>query len=374
MGYVAVQGGAEAIRESILLARYENCLDGTSISLTEIKANLKKMVDSVMSESSLYSPDLAALALKQAQGDPFEAIFLLRAHRSTLPRLYFTTVTDTAEMRVERRISASFKDILGGQILGASPDYQHRLLNWDLINETEADVIAFRDQYYAAILNAMEKTAEASFEEEGRFPKVVDSLRAQNLIPQPVLCDEEPRDITMEPLVFPSTRSLRLQILTRGMTGAVTALGYAKIRGYGFNNHPTIGELRVGYLPLYVTSELSGVCEEYYIGEIEVTEVEAFMEEDRQEADEKNQLGIGLGYGLCFGANEIKAIAMSVLEHSMENPTPGDPTSDEEFVLLHVDTVEATGFVSHLKLPHYVTFQSKLDRIRDVQRGNNHHA
>ena len=29
----------------------------------------------------------------------------------------------------------------------------------------------------------------------------------------------------------------------------------------------------------------------------------------------------------------------------------------------HIDSVEATGFISHLKLPHYVTFQSKLDSV-----------
>ena len=40
------------------------------------------------------------------------------------------------------------------------------------------------------------------------------------------------------------------------------------------------------------------------------------------------------------------------------------PTQDEEFVMSHSDNVQATGFVEHLKLPHYVDFQSELVVVR----------
>ena len=40
----------------------------------------------------------------------------------------------------------------------------------------------------------------------------------------------------------------------------------------------------------------------------------------------------------------------------------------KEFVLYHIDAVEATGFISHLKLPHYVTFQSKLNSMRKTKK------
>jgi len=55
---------------------------------------------------------------------------------------------------------------------------------------------------------------------------------------------------------------------------------------------------------------------------------------------------------------------MSLLDQCLERPENGHAVHDEEFVLLHVDSVEATGFISHLKLPHYVTFQSELDSVR----------
>ena len=158
-----------------------------------------------------------------------------------------------------------------------------------------------------------------------------------------------------------------MQSLTRGQTGAVTSLGYAKIRGFGIGSHPNIGELRVGDLSLYVNNNSE---DEYYIGSIKVTEVEAFCASGNE--DPSNPLGFEIGYGLVFGQNETKAIAMSVLDHSLEYKQEGDITGDDEFILLHIDSVESTGFISHLKLPHYVTFQSKLDGIRKIRKGRDY--
>ena len=86
-------------------------------------------VDRVMTEGSLYDRELAALAIKQARGDMIEAIFLVRAFRATLPRFGATEPVDTGAMQVRRRISSTFKDIPGGQILGPTFDYTHRLLD-----------------------------------------------------------------------------------------------------------------------------------------------------------------------------------------------------------------------------------------------------
>ncbi len=55
---------------------------------------------------------------------------------------------------------------------------------------------------------------------------------------------------------------------------------------------------------------------------------------------------------------------MSLLDQCLEHPDRAHAVHDEEFVLLHIDSVETTGFISHLKLPHYVTFQSELDSVR----------
>jgi alpha-D-ribose 1-methylphosphonate 5-triphosphate synthase subunit PhnI len=84
---------------------------------------------------------------------------------------------------------------------------------------------------------------------------------------------------------------------------------------------------------------------------------------------------------MVFGRNDTKAIAMSILDYSLTTgdagaraaePESGDRGAsvlqNQEFVLLHGDSLEMNGFISHLKLPHYVTFQSKLDRVRHTQK------
>lgn len=364
MAYVAVKGGTEAIEASIKRLKFERIHSQELLDVQTIMATMRGMVDQVMSESSLYSEFLAALAIKQSEGNMEEAVFLLRAHRSTLPRLYYTRVVETDRMAVERRISASFKDIPGGQILGASYDYTHRLMDFELIDESASSMQAWLEQYLDEEVPATEGADLTS------LPKVVDYLRKEKLFAEVTENNSEPIDVTKRSLQFPTTRGERLQVLTRGQTGAVTSLGYAAIRGYGAV-HPTVGELRVGKVPLTIahpTDSTDDIDNDYYIGEIKVTEVESFVPITIQKENNREELEFEIGYGICYGQNETKAIAMSILDQSLEFGSKGYPTQDEEFVLLHIDSVESSGFISHLKLPHYVTFQSKLDNMRRIKK------
>ena len=364
MAYVAVKGGTEAIEESIKRLTFERVQSQELLEVKTIMATMRGMVDQVMSESSLYSEYLAALAIKQSEGNMEEAVFLLRAHRSTLPRTYYTRVVETDLMAVERRISASFKDIPGGQILGASYDYTHRLMDFDLIDESKNTMKEWLDQFLNEENTMIDKASLTS------LPKVVDYLRKEKLLSEVEDDNTEPIDVTKQSIQFPTTRSERLQVLTRGQTGTVTSLGYAAIRGYG-PVHPTVGELRVGKLPLtigYPTDKTDDEENDFYIGEIKVTEVEAFVPVSSQKENNREEIDFEIGYGICFGQNETKAIAMSILDQSLELGSQGYPTQDEEFVLLHIDSVESSGFISHLKLPHYVTFQSKLDSMRKIKK------
>lgn len=377
MGYVAVKGGTQAIEASIERLTYERLKAGRSIDVADISAGMRLLIDQVMSEGSLYDREVAALAIKQAEGSPEEAVFLLRAYRSTLPRKHYSLPIEGETMRVERRISATFKDIPGGQILGASYDYTHRILDPGLIEETTDTAASWIDQWRATAEGAAATTGTG-----GALPKVVDYLRNQGLMEYKERDDAEPKDVTKESLTFPSSRSQRLQILTRGQTGTVTALGYASLRGYGPLLHPTVAELRVGRVAVVVppppaarrgTPPPNTAPAEredgYYIGEIQLTEVESVVPVTVPRGQGESEIIFELGYGVCYGQNETKAIAMSLLDQCLENPDPAYPTHDEEFVLLHVDSVESTGFISHLKLPHYVTFQSELDSARASRRG-----
>ncbi|KGA99034.1 carbon-phosphorus lyase [Alkalihalobacillus alcalophilus ATCC 27647 = CGMCC 1.3604] len=367
MGYVAVKGGTDAIEASIKRLKYERLKEEEMIEVQTILATMKPLIDQIMSESSLYSPKLTALAIKQAEGSMEEAVFLMRAHRSTLLRLYFSETVETEDMFVRRRISASFKDIPGGQLLGATNDYTHRLLNFDLLKE---DTLK-NSEWLKGFLGQWENAQTA--EKVEYFPKVVEYLRREGLFPTYEKNNEPPFDITKQSLTFPAPRSAKLQTLTRGQTGAVTSLGYASLRGYG-QVHPNVGEVRVGEVPIYISHPLEesrDPDEDYYLGEVTVTEVESFVPIKVKNKAKQEELQFEIGYGICFGQNETKAIAMSILDQCLEHPEVTFPTHDEEFVLLHIDSVESTGFISHLKLPHYVTFQSKLDSLREIKKGGN---
>jgi len=364
MGYVAVKGGTFAIEESIKRLKYERLKKGQVLDCQDIASGMRCLIDQIMSESRLYSETLAALTIKQAEGSPEEAVFLMRAYRSTLPRKHYSRTVHSADMLVERRISASFKEIPGGQILGAAYDYTHRLIDFSLNEETNEDASHWLQEFNKVSGTGSEKT------DLGNLPKVLDYLREEGLIPACADNDSEPDDITKESVQFPTSRSERLQILTSGQTGAVTSLGYAALRSFGAL-HPNVGELRIGNLPVYVDNPFNEQNEDedaYYIGEIKVTEVETLFPTTVQKGNGQKVLEFGLGYGICYGQNETKAIAMSILDRCLEIGNAEYPTHNEEFVLLHIDSVESTGFISHLKLPHYVTFQSELDSVRKSRK------
>ena len=78
------------------------------------------------------------------------------------------------------------------------------------------------------------------------------------------------------------------------------------------------------------------------------------------------------GYGLVFGQSERKAMAMALCDRALRAGEFGEDVvaaaQDEEFVIAHSDNVQATGFVEHLKLPHYVDFQAELDLVAHARR------
>lgn len=376
MGYVAVRGGEAAIEESLKLFEYERVAAGVQAAPADIEGAFPDAVDQIMGESSLYAPRLAALAFKQARGSVEEAVFLLRAFRSTLERPFESRPIDMASMKTERRISAAFKDVPGGQVLGATRDYSHRLLDFSLMGEDERDMRASCERLGAHFREAAARARGDDDAERwrGHAPKVLDYLRGQGLLPTCADDDTPPADVTMASLEFPCSRSARLQTLARGMTQAVEALGYAAIRGWG-PAHPTVGELRAGTVEVCVDDpRAEGARDEqdaYYLGSIRVCEVESVFEAETgaEAGADAAGLGFAVGYGLVMGGAETKAIAMSVLDRCLDLGDERYPTQNEEFVLYHVDGVEAQGFISHLKLPHYVTFQSKLDAVRSASEG-----
>ncbi|MEM9715944.1 MAG: carbon-phosphorus lyase complex subunit PhnI [Pseudomonadota bacterium] len=355
--YVAVKGGERAIdaAHEWLDELRRGDPDVPELSIAQIREQLALSVGRVMAEGSLFDPDLAALAIKQARGDLIEAIFLIRAYRTTLPRFGFSEPIETGEMTCMRRISATFKDLPGGQVLGPTFDYTHRLIDFKLA--ADGDAAGFSVDMSGEILS--DEVARAK-------PHVTEFLNKDNLIQTDEPTGDTPRDLTREPVEMPASRALRLQNLTRGDEGFVLSMAYSTQRGYG-RNHPFVGELRIGLCAVEMEIPELGFAVE--IGEILVTECETVNQFMGSKSEPPQ---FTRGYGLVFGQTERKAISMALVDRALRwkelgEEDTGAPAQDEEFVLYHSDNIQATGFLEHIKLPHYVDFQSELELIRKIR-------
>jgi alpha-D-ribose 1-methylphosphonate 5-triphosphate synthase subunit PhnI len=403
--YVAVKGGERAIENAhALLARTRRGDPSVpEISPAQISEQLALSVDRVMSEGSLYDRELAALAIKQARGDLIEAIFLVRAYRTTTPRFGASEPIDTAAMDIRRRISATFKDLPGGQVLGPTFDYTHRLLDHALAeggaslsrssaagaspppcgeglgvgvvvgagghssrdNDAPPPHPSPTTRAFTPVFDGLSGEGGAS---GAAMPRVTDLLAADGLIePSPASEPNAPvGDLTREPLSLPAERDLRLQNLARGDEGFLLALGYSTQRGYG-RTHPFAGEIRFGEVEVEFLAEELGFA--VPLGRVALTECQMVNQFAGTAAEPPR---FTRGYGLTFGQGERKAMAMALVDRALRARELGEdikaPAQDEEFVLLHSDNVQATGFVEHLKLPHYVDFQAELGLVRRLRK------
>ena len=273
----------------------------------------------------------------------------MRAFRTTCPRLGASEPLDTASMDLRRRISAIFKDLPGGQVLGPTFDYSHRLLDQDLAGQAEV---------------APPRTAA---HDGAPLRPVTDLLAGDGLIERspPGAHDAQAGDLTRDPLSFPAARDLRLQNLARADEGFLLALGYSTQRGYG-RTHPFAGEIRFGEIEVEFFAEEVGFA--VPLGRIAVTECQ-MINQFKGSATEPPRFT--RGYGLAFGQSERKAMSMALVDRALRTRELGEetnaPAQDEEFVLSHSDNVQATGFVEHLKLPHYVDFQAELGLVRRMR-------
>ncbi len=349
--YVAVKGGERAIDNAHAWLAEERRGDTSvaELSLAQIREQLSLAVNRVMAEGSLYDPDLAALAIKQSRGDLIEAIFLIRAYRTTLPRFGYTLPVETETMACDRRISATFKDAPGGQVLGPTFDYTHRLLDFKLAADGEVP-----------------EAPEAAPRREPT-PHITSFLQGEDIIQREPASEATPGDLTREPMSFPSNRPVRLQSLTRGDEGFVLGMAYSTQRGYA-RNHAFVGELRIGTVPVEMEIPELGFAIE--IGEVELTECETVNQFQGSKTEPPQ---FTRGYGLVFGQSERKSIAMALVDRALRweelgEDNLGAAAQDEEFVLSHSDNIQATGFLEHIKLPHYVDFQSELELVRKLRR------
>jgi alpha-D-ribose 1-methylphosphonate 5-triphosphate synthase subunit PhnI len=354
MGYSGARGGLEAIlaaEELVRTARETD--DSPRLTTGQITGRMRLAVDRVMGEGSLYHTETAADALRQAEGDVIEATHLVRAHQSTLPRLAVSEPVDPDEMTVLRRIVPAWRTPVGPQLLGRTSDYTGRMLVRDDQHEPGNELSD----------NAVPERSD-SYRRPQRFS---DMLREMDLMADSRPADgsdPEPFDISRHPAAPPAPRSAVLASMARAETGSLIGTWYRSIRGTEGNLHEvTLGEVRHGRVPVRVCHPHTG--NPFVLGEIEVTECEAIEDLDGPDEDRGR---FDVGYGLCFGHNERKAIAMANLDIACRRF--GDTGGLEQTLLLTTDGLDSCGFLEHLKLPHYVTFRSMIDRKLAVRAGS----
>lgn len=337
MSYVAIKGGTEAIAASKDFYR-RLLLPAAGLDGEALAKGLVFACDRIMGEGALYSERLAAEALKRSGGDMLEAAFYLRAHRCTCQRIGEATKVSGESMDLVRRISSAFKEIEGGQILGPSADYVIKLF-------TEPNVT---DLPPGSDCEALPCLASA-----------LAPLRAEDKILHLECLEDHPFDVSRSFPLPPYPRSALMQVMARGETGSVLSFAYTSMRGYG-DVHPTVGDLRLGFVDICFIHPFTGktVC----VGQIRATAVETVGAFQRDPKD--NRMRLSVGFGFCFGFNETKAIAMSVLDLAMHHAsysTGGfSVAASPEMIIHHLDGIESMGFTNHFKLPHYVTFQADL--------------
>jgi len=348
VGYTTVADRSEAVDAAAALAA-PCTIDGGDETRAFV-GRYPLLVDHIGAEAGIVEPLLCARALLQAQGDIVRAVSLVRAWAATLPRLANTRVQIT-ELRAERRITPAFSQPRGGQYLGASLDYAQRLL--DLGTMAEGESLA------APVTRGNGVVAPSS------FSPAIDPLVAEGLIVR----DRCAESVDLTRTKQSGGRGGLLQLLARGETGTMTSLAYTAIRGYGQRQDPTLMELRSGFLPVRMERPDGEV---FIVGEIAATvaEITLYRLHDDNGADAHFTLGVGATPGRV----ERRAIAAAMLDAGCARAaTDPDgkrrPCDDEEFIRIAIDGQEASGFVEHLKLPHYVTFTSDLDRVRAAREG-----
>lgn len=351
MSYVAIKGGAEAIRSSKNYYQ-EELKSAENIGDEELSRGLQYACHRVMSEGALYTEKLAAEAIRKTGGDLLEAAFYVRAHRSTCQRIGTAEEIDCETIRIKRRISSAFKDIKGGQILGPSCDYVIRLFG-RLGDEKD------HSAPFVTPENGENISVESALSSLRREDKVV-------ILPH---SEESPFDVTRSYPLPPYPRSSVMQIMSRGETGSMLAFAYTSMRGYG-DVHPTIGDLRLGEADITFRHPFSN--NKVKIGTIKLTACETVGSFSVDPRDGKLRLAVGFGF--CFGFNETKAISMSILDLAMSHTgySVGGHAiaANPEIVVHHVDAIESMGFTNHFKLPHYVTFQADLHVFNRAKETN----
>lgn len=365
MGYAGTnKGGTSAILAAEALSRATRAEAGEFDADLVLRA-FPASIDQVMGEAGLWHETLAATAFVQAGGDTAEAVHLLRAHRSTLSRLTVSLEIDPDEMALFRRVVPAHRKPDGPQLLGETVDYSPRLIRRNGAGDSLHTGLA-------------ELAGDGNPVDPERYPDRPPQRYSRFLDERELLVDRrdptdpEPVDLALNPITLPAPRSALLSSMALAETGALVNLWYRGVTGPDGHTDEsvTLGEVRYGRLGISVAHPHTG--NPVRVGEIRASECESMAHLDERGEDAAR---FDAGYGFAMGHNERKAIAMANMDLAAHRYSGGAAGWQTEQVIMHTtDGLAANGFLEHLKLPHYVTFQSMVDRALAARAEAGHRA
>lgn len=340
------KGGTEAIVAAERLVLERRAKLDSHLTVESVIESFPLAIDRIMGEGGLWGPEAAAAAYLQASGDITEAVHLIRAHRSTLPRLAFSQPLNPREVELLRRVVSTQRQPDGPILLGETVDYTARILH-------DGDEMP---------LPVIENLDEAPLEHpvDEPFRRFRDYLDDKGVLVDRTIEDEEPFDIQLKAPQLPAHRSAWLSEISQADTGALINIWYQSVLGTdGYATEDvTLGEVRHGRLPVRLQHPHTG--EDVEIGRIRVSEAEAVTRLGMLRGEDPTTYDVG--YSMALGHNERKVIAGASLDIAACRFRGTDDGKRLEQILMHTtDGLSASGFLEHLKLPHYVTFQSGLD-------------
>ena len=351
MAYVTVKGGEQAIEAAhAWLAEHRRGDPAVpELTLAQIAEQLGRAVDRAMGEGSLYDRELAALAVKQAQGDLIEAVFLLRAYRTTLPRFAYFAPVDTAAMHIRRR--RHLRRVQGpARRPGARPDLR--------LHPPTARLRPRRPRRPAAPVRPAVRRPHQP------MPRVPDILAPRGADgTRRTRAERTPGDLTREPLDLPraaATCGFRHSPAATKVFCSPSAIPPSAATA---TTHPFAGEIRIGDVAVEIEPPELGFAID--IGDITLTECQMVNQFKGSKTAPRSSPAV---MGWCSALPSARQWRMALVDRAHAGGGTGRgitaPAQNVEFVLYHRDNIEATGFVEHLKLPHYVDFQSELENVR----------
>lgn len=306
--------------------------------------------EQLCAEAGLWDTVAARRALHQSQGDLAAAVSMLRVWAATQPHVAPAPVA-AADVAIERRLSSAYPQVPGGQWLGAARDLKPRQLSWGDEAEPDSPPAPPSAPHGAGAAHDGEVPTRAT------TSRVRDLLGGVRMVAERE--DGDGADPATSVLTPPLSRASRLSVLARGETGALVALSALIL---GRRQEAILMELSVQTVTLRIPHPRSAIpCA---VAEVPVTEAEVVLD-----ADVAGAPGLATGWGATLGTVERRALALALIDAAMR--ADGDLQQplvlDEQTVIAAGDGAATTGFVEHLRLPHYASFAAYLSAVSGDQ-------